>query len=288
MSLTAADCLKSTATPRGSSYWATHNRCGREHDLRYRQRVYRLPVVRDAAPTAKPIAYHVGTIVHAGIRLVESGAMGAQEAIAAIADAAALDGGRFTPYDVAEGQRLLNAYWAHWGEENAGWPDDLQIVGTEVQLKATGLEHTGAVDTLLQAPDGGLVIVDTKTRAQKLPDDAEAVCATNPQLLSLSYMLQEARDLLTPPPVIVNAVIKTKVPVFDRVLVRFTQRQVDEWALNQQAIEARGPAPLMNYSACAPAIGSRCDYFGYCHALSDEARALHYGTGLQLEEEAAE
>jgi hypothetical protein len=296
MPLTAADCLASTVTEWGSSRWAAHNRCGAEYDLRYNKRIYRLPMARDASPVVKPIPFHVGTIVHAGIRLVETGTMAPQEAIAAVADAAAAQGSRFTGYDVAEGQRLLEAYWAHWGEENAGWPEGITIVGTEIQLKAAGLRHTGAIDTLID--DGSqLIIVDTKTRASKLPEDAERVFATNPQFLSLSYMLQESRDLENPPPVMVNAVVKTKVPDFHRVLVRFRQSQVDAWARNQQQIENNSSAlqesgnggceAVMNYSACAPAIGSKCDYFYYCHAESEEERDLKYGTGIISEESEA-
>lgn len=278
--LTAADCLLSTATEWGSSRWAVHNRCGRENELRYTRGIYRLPLV-NAVPSAKPTPFHVGSLVHAGLRLVEAGVMAPAEATAAVIDAALATGQRFSQFDTYEAQRLLDAYWAHWGKENAGWPEGLLVVETERQLQATGLRHTGAIDTLLQQEsDGELVIVDTKTRAQKLPEDAASLFATNPQFLSLSYMLQEELDLPAPPPIMVNAIMKTKVPAFDRVLVRLRQEQVDTWARNQAEIETRDepPTSIMNYNACAPSFGFKCDYLGYCHG-SEEERELHYSAG---------
>lgn len=287
--LTAAACLESTATEWGSSRWATHNRCGQEYDLRYNRKIRRLPMTAGVTDPSKANPLNVGTLVHGGIRLVETGSMTAAAAIEALGDAAALNP-RFSRFDVAEAERLLTAYWAHWGEEYAGWREGVIVEATELQLKAAGLQHTGAVDTLLRYPDGSVAIVDTKTRAQKLPDDCERLFATNPQFLSLSYMLQELMDLDSPPPVIVNAIVKTKVPDFDRPVVRFTQTQVDRWAGNQRLIEEqnerhveRGSKPsgdtrlyTMNYNACAPPFGYKCDYFDYCHALGDEARALHF------------
>lgn len=292
MPLTAAECLRSTATPWGSSRWATHNRCGVEYDLRYNRRVYRLPVVKGiTAAYDKPTPFHVGSLVHAGLRLVESGTMLPRDATAAVIDAAAVEGERFSRLDMAEAQRLLDAYWAHYGEENAGWPDGLTVIATELQLKATGLQHTGAIDTLLRDPSGGYYIVDTKTRAQRFADDADRTFATNPQFLSLSYMAQEHFDLLLPPPVIVNAIVKTKVPDFARPMVRFTQRHVDTWARNQADIEANRAlliadgAPTRNYNACAPAIGSKCDYFYFCEG-SDEEKQLKYGVASAADADA--
>jgi hypothetical protein len=145
--------------------------------------------------------------------------------------------------------------------------------------------YSARLDTVLRI-DGSLVIADTKTRAKRIPSDRahyERGLRTNPQFLGQSWLVMTAEGLDEPPPVWVNAIVKTKVPDYDRLLVRFTRADVDRWAANQRELSASGcDLRTMNYSQCAPEMGSRCWAFDWCHG-SEESRALHFKIGESAE-----
>ena len=312
-----AAALESTVTPWGSSRWKEWRRCKRAHWLRYTQGVHVRPRPADSGDDwdQDDVSYFdIGQICHSVLHYVQSAVIAERDprGWAAVLDAApsmGLDVGA-----VWEAERLMNAYWAHYGLDNAGWPDGVRLLGVEVPHdEAIGLlSHTGRVDTLLEVADE-LVVADTKTRSTAIPgcgtqsaDTGRTAAwargqATNPQFLSLSYLVRTAAfrkaaaaamaaglppvELPPVPPVWVNAIVKTKIPQFNRVMVRPTHEALQQWALNQadQSIEfldgeaaiARGEVPSMNYSECAPPIGTRCWAFNWCHG-SDEERERYY------------
>jgi len=144
--------------------------------------------------------------------------------------------------------------------------------------------YTARLDTVLRI-GGELVIVDTKTRARAFPEDRGGYArgvATNPQFLGQAFLVMQHFKLEAPPLLWVNAMVKTKVPQYDRLRVEFSPRAIEQWAANQQRLSARpagdSSSCVMNYSACAPEIGSRCWAFGWCHGTA-ETRARNYIQG---------
>jgi hypothetical protein len=153
--------------------------------------------------------------------------------------------------------------------------------------------YTARADAILRYRDTGeLVIADTKTRAAAIPGSTQRKppneakrrkyargLRTRPQFCGLVSL---ADKLLThsaenPPALLVNAIIKTKVPTFDRLLVHYTRRDLEWWQASQQACSRRGfsEIPLPNPEACAPEIGSRCSYFQWCHGTDDERQKFY-------------
>jgi hypothetical protein len=296
-----AEAFAFTGTEWGSSRWSEFRRCPQAHNLRYVVQLRRKPEsLRDELDEEGKIdPLTLGNLVHSARGYVELHHAEGAEWQHVIEEARARG---YDPLLVAEAERLLAGYFAHWGTDNAGWPEGVEIVDVERLYSwplnetlhqavpifgAAGNLYTARLDTLLLI-NGSLVIADTKTRARSLPKDRahyERGLRTNPQFLGQSWLVMQAEGLETPPPVWVNAIVKTKIPAYDRLLVRFTRDDVEQWAEAQRRwyaeFAARGASNgagcLMNYSACAPEMGSRCWAFDWCHG-SEESRALHFET----------
>jgi hypothetical protein len=280
----ALECLAATNTSHGNSRFTEYRRCPKAHHLRYERGLRPLPrePQEDEEPEEAIDYFKLGNLVHSCLQYVQLYSPEACnfEPVLAACDA--------EPLTVAECRRLLDPYFAVYGKGNAGWPEDAEIVAVEKEFKHTWLapggrelgSYSARLDTVLRIR-GSITIADTKTRARGFSrhrDHYAQGLATNPQFLGQSWLAMLAYDLDEPPPVWVNAIIKTKIPSYDRLLVRFTREAVERWAEWQQAESARGfPLRVMNYSACAPEIGSRCWAFDYCHG-SDESRARRFTT----------
>lgn len=206
---------------------------------------------------------------------------------------AASDDPRSKPEVLDEVERLMAAYFAFWGEENAGWQEEARIIKIENKLEVAAdvlgpLPYTARADCMLEI-GGTIVVPDHKTRSRSIPDGEKRdkflkQKQTNPQFLGLSYLVQKTYELDEPPDILLNAIVKTKIPKFQRVRVRFSQAQIDRWA-KAQARDARDldfepvrPLDLvpMNYVSCAPELGAPCSYFDFCHAKSEAAAWKHF------------
>lgn len=262
------DALTPTQTTHGASRWAELRRCPRAHHLRYTLGIQRIHRIDDGVDY-----FALGTLIHGALAYWQRNALSWQDVIEHALDEAAGGSGLREALDA---HRLLEGYEAHWGSNPGGWPNGATVVAVE---HAMGLPpYTARADSIIDL-GGELIVVDHKTRARKLPDQGADLdeyrreLATRPQFLGLSWLAQREWSLPDPPPVMVNAIVKTKIPQYGRVLVRFDQRQIDEWAANQdQAAERamRNDDPLPNYESCAPEIGSRCWAFNWCHGSAEQ------------------
>jgi hypothetical protein len=146
---------------------------------------------------------------------------------------------------------------------------------------AFALPYTARADTVLELPSGEIVIPDTKTRRSAFPEERQQYAqglATRPQFTGLAWLVRRHLKLDEPPHIWVNAIVKTKIPKFDRLLVRMTPEAVAAWEKDHRAVAAamaRGDEPIPNRSECAPDMGSRCEYFDWCHG-NDELRARKF------------
>lgn len=268
--------LASTATPWGSSRWGEYARCPRAHELRYHQGV---------RPKREARYFITGRYTHAAINYLQEGVIAGEAKPRRwrdVIDRIDEHNGGPSP-ESTEALRLIGGYFAHWGEENAGWPEEAKIVATELPLQAPEhtflLPYTGQADTVLDIA-GTIVIPDTKTRAAKLPEDRAGLArklATRPQFCGLSFNARHALGLDHYPAIWLNAIIKTKVPQFDRLLIPMSDNAIAFWLQAQGEIARemrsnRRTLPIA--SACDPGIGSVCWAFEWCHQPA--SRAEHY------------
>lgn len=293
--------LLDTQTTWGSSRWAAWRRCPRSHYLGYHVSLTRL-----GEQPPREMHFGVGSLCHAILRYMQEGVVAGEPEPRNWEDVLefASDQPDSIPEQLDEAKRLMRFYWLKWGFDNAGWPPEAKIIGVEMHLETPPgfamLPHTGRVDTLLDI-GGTPVVVDTKTRGKALPEDEKLEeykldLRTRPQFLSLAAMLQ-MRDILDEPPaVLVNAIVKTKTPACGRVLVQLRQVDIDRWKedhreaaaalVEEQGRVSAGYVPRRNLDMCAPEVGWGCKYKSYCHAASDEVRALEWK--MPREPEAAE
>jgi hypothetical protein len=304
----AAAALAPTLTHWGSSRFGEHRRCGRAHALRWREQIVPLRT----GPSMGKDYFGLGILIHAATAYVWEGLkLGEHRDWRDVLHAATQREGGVERATHEEAWRLLDAYFAHWGIPD--WdPSLVRIVDVERELQegeickrcsgtgvmtserslsgeascrtcggsgmiggSFGLPYTARLDLVVEIA-GTLHVVDTKTRATKLPDN-EALYArqlrTRAQFLGQSFLAQKAYGLSVPPPVIVNAIVKTKIPRFGRLTVPITSDDVARWAEWQASASLE--SDRMNYSQCAPEIGAPCAYLDYCHG-SDEQRARYF------------
>ena len=301
-----------TQSSHGASRWNTYRRCQREHALRYRDGIVPKDRLFDRLDY-----FSLGSTMHAILTYMWRGfAVGDNDRswrdalLACTQRPGGLDEDVFL-----EAERLAGAYYARWGAPD--FAEGFEYVASEVLLedgvtcpmcdgaKLDGNGNwcrtcyvsysegsAGFVDGSFAQPytarldligrvAGELVIVDTKTRKAKIPDNRmmfSREAAVNPQFLGQAHLVMRAYGLTEPPGVLVNAIIKTKVPGFDRVLARPTLEDVERWRENHaREAEAGLDGDLMNYSSCAPPMGSRCGYFNWCHG-SAEMRERNFVT----------
>ena len=264
--------LADTVTEWGSSRYSEYRRCPKAHHLKFELGIENAPKDPEKLESGEgePVYFQVGRLCHAVLRYVQEGVMAGTPRLwtDVIEVAATLPESDLEQAHHAE--RLMGAYFLNHGEANAGWPEGTKILGTELlyESRVGSAPYTGRVDTLLQINDR-ILIVDTKTRAKAFPGDRERYArgaATRPQFLGLAYLVKEKLQLEEPPSIWINAIIKTKVPKFDRLIVPISNEAIAQWAEEQSRFLPIAGDDRMNYSACAPeGYGARCQFFNYCH-----------------------
>lgn len=244
-----AAALADTATDRGSAFYDDFQRCPRSRALS--------ALIELRTPQSSK-AFEIGKLVHAVLRYA-----GSQEVQAApwddweqLLEAAAEQGAH--PSDCDEACSLMQHYFLRWGTANAGYPAGAVISQVEHEWRAeyAGLEVSVRADTLLILQDE-IYIVDHKTRASKLPQNAEEQFRLRPQFLRLCALWRRLNPHEPRASIWVNALIKTKIPDFARQLVRIPESYLDAWEENQvklakliqQADKLDLPA---NFAECSP------------------------------------
>ncbi len=287
--ITAAEALAPTQTEFGSSRVAELQRCPTAHDLKYTQRIF---------PKSDAVYFDVGRYTHACLRYVNEGVIAGEERshsdvieLATDLRAAEIAAGRMQPVawdetdPVAEADRLAGIYYGTHGSENGGWPQGVKLLHCELLLEDHELRATCRAD-LVVSRGGEIIIPDTKTRGRVLPKDRADYARglrTNEQFLRISALAQRHFNLPEPPSVWLDAIIKTpkapkdpeaKWPV-DRLLITFTQSDIDAWRENARRMiaveDALRQLPVVrNYHECDPPIGQRCWAFNWCHGSAEQ------------------
>jgi hypothetical protein len=142
-----------------------------------------------------------------------------------------------------------------------------------IRLELGGLPYTSRIDTLVRVRGSEeILIVDTKTRASKAPDNAgyRNGLRMRPQFLAFSAWAQREFGLESPPAVVRNDIVKTKTPTFQRIKIDIRQTDVDMWIRQQEKLATSYSHGLIdnqfaNLDACSPDMGYRCEFFSYCH-----------------------
>jgi hypothetical protein len=212
-------------------------------------------------------------------------------------------GSPLDPVVIMQARELLQAYFTHWGDDG-GWgnyqPIDIELLmGANLSDDSvnTPCLFTGRSDTVRQDhTTQRIILVDTKTRSAKPPssiaiDSGELAVLhsapmnrvveldywaeglhVRPQFRGLSYLAtawyeNQGQGIVGQPiSIVTDVIIKTKQPRFGRVQLDFTYDHLNRW--RDEHIKMRELTrlrPFMNFGACAPEIGSRCEYFEHCH-----------------------
>lgn len=275
--------LLSTLTAYGSSRFGEYRRCQRAHALRYSEGLIQLRT----GPSLDNDYFGLGIMIHACLAYVWEGLkLGAPRDWGCVLQARTADGKmQQALYD--ETYRLVSAYFGHYGENDFN-ENGFKIVDVEREFTDSDsfdLPYTARLDLVVAVADR-IFIVDTKTRATAFPKDARAKyqrgLRTRSQFIGQAHLARRAYGLDYTPHVIVNAIVKTKIPSFDRLNVELTDRDVETWCGAQREAAAAGlEGTAMNYSSCSPDMGAPCSFLDYCHG-SDETRARHFTTKAAL------
>lgn len=280
--------LVSTATRYGSSRWATYESCGRKYDLRYHLGVY---------PKARSGPLVLGSLMHAIFAYTARAVLrGVSVKWRDVLEVAATDP-RFLPITakdktldpVEEANRLAHGYFEEYGEFNAGWPNH-EIVAVEQLIEIDeAAPYSTRLDLLLRNASGNLVVVDHKTRSSSFDSDRDLLkrkLSTKPQFIGSVWATQRSRSLDYIPELLINGIIKTKSPKYQRVEVELTREQIDNWNANRIAKVQLGYSDTTcNYTSCAPDSGFLCEYFDYCHPEGDSKTELYTMGDLKEDDE---
>ena len=299
-----AEARRYTATEFGHSRWAAFHECETKHHLLFHQHV---------RPKKRPLAPDIGTLVHIALAAQE---LAAKNNLQLQLWQEAIRTSHRPPEVTLEATRLVAGYFLFWGVDNGGWGEGTKLIGIEEYLSAAeansasgksykvgrpiGFPHSYStrydqiVETWLRSDDGELLkniaypvrskaLVDHKTRGTRIKDVRKFVrlAHADTQFLGHAYLWRERTGEHLP--VIYNAIVKTKVPEYMRIVIHYKDEELDRWAANQAKIELRrlplmqDPEhdTLMNYEACVPPIGSPCDFFDWCHG-DEQSRLDNY------------
>lgn len=279
--------LQDTQTEYGSSRIMAYERCPREHWLRY---------MRGVESVRRPRALGTGSLVHAALAYARHGRMiGRDLSWLSVVDVAGAMDPDLTPQQQAEAYRLLGAYELQYGHAS-GFPLDdhrVRVLGVEQAFEVdvgAPVPFTGRADCVVDIA-GTVIVIDTKTRGQKIPADRDEYArqlATRPQFPGLVAGVRQLYGLDYNPPILLDAIIKTKVPRMDRLGIEVDPRQMERWrvgmrsTLQQIFVGSSGRNPRL--TSCAPEIGSPCEFFQWCHG-TDEERERNYRLRAAKEEQ---
>lgn len=262
--------LNETVTQWGSSRWAEIRRCPRAH---------KLSVIDNIRPAALSMPLAVGIAVHqvlayAGLLAVHGEPMSETELVEC------LDAGEIKGPARAEAFRLLRAYFNRYGTAEAGFAPGYRVVDVEVPMRADigGVPYTARIDVVLEQR-GLLTPCDHKTRGHAVPFDVLGAWSTKPQFLGQAYLARETLGPRWSGEILINAIVKTKVPGFSRVPLRLAPERIDGWA-REHSLMAPGLLALAeigcaNFESCAPEVGMRCQFFEYCHGSDRDRETLY-------------
>lgn len=270
-----------TGTSYGHSRWQSLRTCEYQHHLKYHEHI---------RPKQNSPALDVGSAVHIGLMAQELASM---ESIEEPIWQRAVEASPVDCEARLEAARLLSAYFAHYGIDNAGW-GNYKILSVEQEMHAyKSLYWSTRVDAVVMAPaerkhsEREVFVVDHKTSRSAVSDVAEFVrdCKVNPQFLghALTYQTVFGKRVS----VLVNLVVKSRIPSFERVIVRFSDAELMNWHAEQKMYEIENRAklenvvnrkrlPIKNYDACTNAVGMRCWAFDYCWGTDQDRENLFY------------
>lgn len=279
-----ARALEDTNTAHGSAYWGVYDTCPRKWQLQHKDKIVPLESL------AQKRYFGVGQLVHAVLRYVGEAMLGGYAVDYAYVIDYAVANDIHDPGDAFEVSRLMPHYFSRWGAANASYGTaTLESVETLLEWTYDDAAKPLLCPAVVSARADAFVtigderyIVDHKTTAQKLSDDFDMQCRHRPQFLR---MLSLARKHgIAVDGIMVNSIVKTKEPKFDRRVIKIPNHYVDTWENNLiDTAHAmwHNETHVMNLGNCAPpgyAGGSTCEYRRYCHGTQEQRSEL-YGNG---------
>lgn len=263
--------IRSSSSPRGSTYWKRLRRCPREHALHHGG-------LRKAYAMSEHLT--VGLLIHRALEhyyawIKSWGAEGAErEAWLSIA-AFSTESGYEKTWALV--QKMLVGYFERYRDSDARW----KIWATEETLSyfdPKGIEWTGRLDGLIER-DGGLFILEHKT-ARAITGDLLSGYQMDMQMLGYVWLFQKVVDAAKLPPlagIIVNLLTKHATPRFERVevcpsryhLAEFEKSQRDWIKIREEGFAKLGWPKALGNCTGPSRYFSTCDYFDLCHGQPD-------------------
>lgn len=277
----SGNLIRSSSSPRGSTYHKRLQRCAREHAL------YHGGLRRDFS-----LSEHltVGLMVHRALEHFYGGRI-----VGAIGDHyRSLDDNderrawnSVINFATEEGyeetwklvERMLNGYFERYRTSDRNWK--VWAVEETVSYYDAGFEWTGRYDGLIEK-EGALWLLENKT-AKAITEDLLSGYQMDMQMLGYVWLFKKVIDVHRLPPfagIIVNLLTKHVTPRYERVEVCPSRYHLAEFEDSmRRRIQLRGkleelgwPKILGNCSGSARYF-SRCDYFDICHGAPDVSLA---------------
>ena len=263
--------MKTTQTEWGHSRWASLERCPREHHLNYNLGIRSLES-RTAAS--------VGIALHRGLAArYDAIKLGVK-----IDPIRAITVGNEPTHVAAEARRLYDAYNRYWGDRG----DFEKVIAVERHVRAKNVPFTTRLDLVVEMGKGEKVLVDHKSASASRGDFLAEHQASSQFVGSVLAWPWKRKGELR---VVLNRIIKTNVPSFDRPEFVVSEVQVErferditllEHDLNRYAVNGYWPR---HRSSCQTRYGL-CQFFALCHQGGvNQAANYKIPVGVDLESE---
>lgn len=264
--------IRSSSSPRGSTYWKRLRRCPREHALYHGG-------LRRAYPMSEHLT--VGLLIHRALEhyygwMQQWGHEGSgpeQAAWLSIKNFATEPGYEQTWQLV---QKMLAGYFERYRDSDAKWK--IWAVEETVSYFDGTLEWTGRLDGLIER-DGALFILEHKS-AKAITGDLLSGYQMDMQMLGYVWLFKHVIDASKLPPlagIIVNLLTKHATPRYERVevcpsryhLAEFEKSQREWIRVRDESFSKLGWPKALGNCTGASRYFTTCDYFDLCHGQPD-------------------
>lgn len=278
-----------TQTEWGSSRWATLEECPRKYSYIYGRRIY---------PDGDSRPASIGRAVHRGLAAEYTRQIALQDGDASIPEdlwRLVINADEYDDEIVkAEAVRLVKTHNNYW---ETGWRDPhwaspvavekvVKTVIAPIRKSLPDVIFTTRVDLFAKLKKGRIIPVDHKTRSRD--GDSTIEFGMSGQFLGMLASWPKSYGK-RPPYVLVNKIVKTNSPKFERIPIPFTDRMIEQWKRDM----AHLGADLVRYEkekywprhreSCIRRYGP-CDFYQLCHAGAGARGSYRIPANMDLEE----
>jgi hypothetical protein len=276
-----------TQTEWGSSRWATLERCPREYSFVYSNRIY---------PDGEPRKGRaIGSAIHRGLAAEYTRQLALINGDSSVPEdlwRIVINAGQDDEMVKAEAVRIVKAHNAYW---DTGWRDPMwaepiavekfvRVVIAPIRKSLPDAVFTTRIDLVAKKKKGQIIPVDHKSASKD--GDSSIEFGMSGQFLGMLAGWPKGYGK-RPGFVMVNKLVKTNVPKFERIPIPFTDRMIEQWKRDM----AHLGADLIRYekekyfprhrASCIGRFGA-CDFYGLCHAGAGASSSYRIPEGTDI------